>query len=386
MQIRFLLIIPVLFFFSNLFSQPPSVEKLEKARLHFNEGVRYGINEQFEASLESFNRAIEYNPLFAEAFLYKGLAQIELGQYREAVRNLTISIELDPAFSDQALYFRGVSRLYLDEFFEALNDLDIAIHLNPDYAAYFQRGRVHHKLGNFERSMQDFEIALRLNPDFYEARLYRGIVHYHMGNAPLALVEFETLRDKLPDNILLEQYILLAGEYDKESTQKPDNQTEIREIRFADFYRRVDDNEEEEKRQTEEISNDQPTQNEKRDEIQPDEEPVQESFVSTSPEVPKLIEVLKSGTYNHLLVAQNPTGFGVQVASYSNSLNLLNLAEAYHVKYQVPVFINVSQVNGRTLYKLILGSFSDRAEAEKFRDKMRKGDFADSFLVIFENL
>lgn len=380
------MIIPVLFFFSNLFSQPPSVEKLEKARLYFNEGVRFGINEQFEASLESFNKAIEYNPLFAEAFLYKGLAQIELGEYREAVRNLTITIELDPAFSDQAHYFRGVSRLYLDEFFEALDDLDLAIHLNPDYAAYFQRGRVHLKLENFEKSLLDFEIALRLNPDFFEARLYRAIVHYYKGNTDLALNEFETLRDKLPDNILLEQYILIAGDYDKESTQNQYDQTEIREIRFADFYRRSDDSLEKQKNQ---ISDNLPAQfieTEKKDVSHLSEKPLYESMDSDALEIPLSFEGLNSGTYSHRLVPQNPTGLGVQVASYSNSRNLLNLAEAYHVKYQVPVFINVSQVNGRTLYKLILGSFSDRAEAEKFRDEMRKADFADSFLVIFENL
>ncbi|MFW6352096.1 MAG: tetratricopeptide repeat protein [Bacteroidota bacterium] len=101
----------ILWFFSSpAISQPPSVEEIDESRIHFNEGVKYGIDNDFENALESFQKAIDNNPLFAEAFLYKGLTEIELANHDQAVKDLTISIELDPYFSDQAHYFRGLAR------------------------------------------------------------------------------------------------------------------------------------------------------------------------------------------------------------------------------------------------------------------------------------
>ncbi len=80
------------------------------------------------------------------------------------------------------------------------------------------------------------------------------------------------------------------------------------------------------------------------------------------------------------------SGLGVQVASYSTTSNLQSLSEAYADKYGKPVFINVSYVNGRKLYKLIIGRFDNRSDAEAFRDNLRKDDFPDSFLILFGNI
>ncbi len=371
--------------FNLLNAQPPSIQQMEQARAEFNEGIRAGLNEDFKKAEAFFSKAIEINPIFAEAFLYRGLSHIEQGDYTNALRDLTITIELDPAFSDQAHYFRGVARYWRSEYHQALDDLSVAIHMNPDYVAFFQRGKVYLSLENFQRALQDFEIALRLNPDFYEAYLYRGVTLYHLGETEMAARNMETGRGYLPDHKLVTHYQELISQPNSFAEKiTSEHQTPRREINIADFFNRPDDVViTQEKPETQTSVNVQMTSEAESSqvltEVNGNKEP------RPAKETAK-IESLQTGTYDHLLKGVIPAGFGVQVASYYNHHNLKELAKAYHEKYQTPVFIDISQVNSRKLFRLILGMFSERSEAEIYRDELRKADFPDSFLILFENL
>ncbi len=368
-----------------LSAQPPTSQQMEQARAEFNEGIRAGLNEDFKKAEEIFSRAIEINPIYAEAFLYRGLSYVELGEYSKALLDLTVTIELDPAFSDQAHYFRGVTRYRRGEYTQAIDDLSVAIYMNPDYVAFFQRGKVYLELKNFQRALQDFEIALRLNPDFYEAYLYRGVTLHHLGETEMALRNMETGKDYLPDHKLVEHYqklISQPGAVIENTSSEP--QSPRREINIADYFKRTDDAEITQEQLETQSSPDYPELTQSK--------PAQVSLAETlGPEkapdnATVRVEDLQTGTYDHLLARISSTGFGVQVASYYNHQNLESLAKAYNEKYHTPVFIHVSQVNGRKLFRLILGMFPERSEAETLRDQLRKADFPDSFLVLFENL
>jgi tetratricopeptide (TPR) repeat protein len=380
-------VLSVFVLFLNFFphAQPPSIQQMEQARAEFNEGIRSGLEEDFKRSEAFFSKAIEINPIYAEAFLYRGLSYIELGDYPNAIRDLTIAIELDPAFSDQAHYFRGVARYWRGEYLPSLDDLSVAIHMNPDYVAFFQRGKVYLSMENFQRALQDFEIALRLNPDFYEAYLYRGVTLHHLGETDLAAKNMETGKRYLPDHNVVEHYQELISRPDvitEKISSKP--QAPRREINIADYFNRPDD-----VKKTQDKNERQTSVNtELNSEIKPSKVATDDAGISNpgSANETRNIEALQTGTYDHLLAGIVSTGFGVQIASYYNYQNLESLAEAYHEKYNSPVFIHVSQVNGRKLFRLILGMFPERSEAESLRDQLRRTDFPDSFLVLFENL
>lgn len=362
-------------FFLNLYlqAQPPSIQQMEQARIEFNAGIRSGLEENFKEAEEFFSKAIEINPIYAEAFLYRGLSFIELGDYPNAIRDLTITIELDPAFSDQAHYFRGVARYWRSEYYRALDDLSVAIHMNPDYVAFFQRGKVYLSMENYQRALQDFEIALRLNPDFHEAYLYKGITLQYLGDVELAARNMKTGIDNLPDHDLIEHYQeLISQPYTVTEKISSEPQAPRREINITDYFNRPDDVD---------ITQEEPEA--KPQQITTDDSSIMESYHANET---RNIETLQSGTYDHLLTGIISTGFGVQVASYYNHENLESLAKAYNEKYQAKVFIHVSQVNGKKLFRLILGMFPQRSEAEILRDELRKADFPDSFLVLFENL
>lgn len=81
----------------------------------------------------------------------------------------------------------------------------------------------------------------------------------------------------------------------------------------------------------------------------------------------------------------NPKGFGVQIGTYQELVNLMRLSENLKSSYQKKVRVQVKVINGVKYYGLILGEFSTRAKAEAFRDELRQ-KFPDAFIVEYARL
>lgn len=443
-MLRLLVLCSVVFFhFQIAIGQPPSTESINTAREFFNEGVKQGINMNFEEAIGSFENAIELNPLFAEAFLYKGLAEIEMGNYQQALKDFTITIELDPEFSDQAHYFRGLTRYFMEEYDIAIEDFSVAIRMNPDFVSFYQRGRANLELGEYRRALQDFDIAIRLKEGFNEAYLYRGISLYYLKEYEDAMEDLEIAKAELPDNAEAHYYSGLVRLQIKNSYVAIEDLDRAIELnpKLSDAYearaqaRQNTGNQQaalqdrqaamelKEEPKAVDLNQTQPTagvaetqsqrsstdidfaglfnSSQLREEDSNHTEPASPATIAEQPTAPvntpdsenisatgakPKIDELSSGFYNIDFEQHPMRGFGVQVASYSNTNNLENLANAYAEKYDQPVFLNVAVVNGRTLYKLIIGQFEARSDAEQFRDTLRQDDFPDSFLVVYENL
>ncbi len=80
-----------------------------------------------------------------------------------------------------------------------------------------------------------------------------------------------------------------------------------------------------------------------------------------------------------------PAGFGVQIGTYQELVNLMRLADNLKNSYQKKVTVQVKVVNGIKYYGLILGQFPTRAKAEMFREELRK-KFPDAFIVEYKKL
>lgn len=81
----------------------------------------------------------------------------------------------------------------------------------------------------------------------------------------------------------------------------------------------------------------------------------------------------------------NPKGFGIQIGTYQELVNLMRLADNLKNSYQRDVTVQVKVLNGVKYYGLILGHFGSRAKAEQFRTELR-AKFPDAFIVDFNRL
>jgi rare lipoprotein A len=89
--------------------------------------------------------------------------------------------------------------------------------------------------------------------------------------------------------------------------------------------------------------------------------------------------------YDFNIERLKPSGFGVQIGTYQELVNLMRFSENLKSSYQKKVMVQVKVVNGVKYYGIILGQFATRAKAEAFREDVRK-KFPDAFIVDYKNL
>jgi rare lipoprotein A len=81
----------------------------------------------------------------------------------------------------------------------------------------------------------------------------------------------------------------------------------------------------------------------------------------------------------------NPKGFGIQIGTYQELVNLMRLSDNLKNSYKKKVAVQVKILNGVKYYTIILGQFSTRSKAEDFRNQIRK-KFPDAFIVEYGKL
>lgn len=80
-----------------------------------------------------------------------------------------------------------------------------------------------------------------------------------------------------------------------------------------------------------------------------------------------------------------PKGFGVQIGTYQELVNLMRLAENLKNSYKKKVSVQVKILNGVKYYSLILGQFSTRDKADKFLASI-KNKYPDAFIAEFNKM
>ncbi|MBS1976024.1 MAG: septal ring lytic transglycosylase RlpA family protein [Bacteroidetes bacterium] len=80
-----------------------------------------------------------------------------------------------------------------------------------------------------------------------------------------------------------------------------------------------------------------------------------------------------------------PDGYGVQIGTYQELVNLFRLADNLKNSYQKKVLVQVKILNGIKYYSLILGRFGSRDKADKFLTQVKK-QYPDAFIAEFERM
>ncbi len=80
-----------------------------------------------------------------------------------------------------------------------------------------------------------------------------------------------------------------------------------------------------------------------------------------------------------------PKGFGVQIGTYQELVNLIRLSDNLKNSYKKQVTVQVKIFNGIKYYGLILGQFPNRVKAEEFRAQLLK-KFPDAFIVEYDRM
>lgn len=85
---------------------------------------------------------------------------------------------------------------------------------------------------------------------------------------------------------------------------------------------------------------------------------------------PSAPQVTGTNLFRFSVQGQARTGFGLQISVNNEFANVLKEVESLERKYGQPVMVNISSVNGRTAFKIILGPYATRAQAETAKQKI----------------
>lgn len=89
--------------------------------------------------------------------------------------------------------------------------------------------------------------------------------------------------------------------------------------------------------------------------------------------------------YDFEIKRLEPKGWGVQIGTYQELVNLMRLADNLKNSYKKQVNVQVKIVNGVKYYSIILGEFSNRGKADDFIGDVKK-KFPDAFVVEYDKI
>lgn len=116
----------------------------------------------YRAALANFNKALELDPTFVDAWVRKGVTLYDQEDYYESMKCFNKAIELSPG-SFKALYNRGKNRLKLDDPELAISDFTKACQKKPRHAACHEYlSQAYAAVGNDEMADKHYQIACEL--------------------------------------------------------------------------------------------------------------------------------------------------------------------------------------------------------------------------------
>ncbi len=127
------------------------------------------------------------NAQVSEAYVDEGIKKYETGDYLAAVSEFDKAVEYDPKNASAFLY-RGQTYYRIGNKGQALDDLAKAAQLNRNnYKAYYHRARIFFESGDYEYAKNNFTNALKIEPTLYEGYVMLGKSHFGQQNYTMAM-------------------------------------------------------------------------------------------------------------------------------------------------------------------------------------------------------
>src|SRR5882724_6212527 len=143
--------------------------KRAKAVQLFRDGLSFLSKDDCEKALPYFERAVESDNNYAEAWAQTGFCNEKLGRHTEAIDASKKAVNLRP--SAESYFNIGLASFYLKQYREAVEDYRQSIKLDPYNGAdaYYALGLVYRDWGKADEEIHAYKQAIRLRPDYTSA-------------------------------------------------------------------------------------------------------------------------------------------------------------------------------------------------------------------------
>ncbi len=167
--------------------------KRAKAVQAFRDGLSFLSKDDCEKALPYFEKAVESDSNYAEAWAQTGFCREKLGRHSEAIEASKKAVSLRP--SAESYFNIGLASYYLKNYREAAENYRQAIRLDPYNAAdaQYALGLVYRDWGRPEEEIQAYKQAIKLKPDYVSAYERLGSRYFRSKKYPEAIETYKQL-------------------------------------------------------------------------------------------------------------------------------------------------------------------------------------------------
>ena len=143
--------------------------KRAKAVQFFRDGLSFLSKDDCEKALPYFEKAVESDSNYAEAWAQSGFCNEKLGRHVEALEASKKAVNLRP--SAESYFNIGLANFYLKQYKDAAEAYRQSIRIDPYNSAdaYYALGLVYRDWGKADEEIQAYKQAIRLRPDYTDA-------------------------------------------------------------------------------------------------------------------------------------------------------------------------------------------------------------------------
>ncbi|MEZ5429339.1 MAG: tetratricopeptide repeat protein [Pyrinomonadaceae bacterium] len=196
------------------FSTESAADKRASAESFYSQGLGLLSRDDYQRALGFFEKAVDADPTYAEAWYQIGYCYGMLGRHSEALSASKQAARLRPRWSEIFVNI-GASNYALKNYEEAAQAYRQAAKLNPYKAeTQYSIGLTLNKLGRTDEEILAYKRAIALKPDYAGAFEMLGTAYFSKKQYAQSLAVFEQLKVYKPDartyNFLGQNYFELG--------------------------------------------------------------------------------------------------------------------------------------------------------------------------------
>ncbi len=154
------------------------------ADAYFARAINYGLTQDFDNAIDSYNKAIILNSNAALYYFSRANIRYKMLDYESSAKEVDVkkqTISLNSKLSDQQ---------YNANYELIIRDYNKALELDPKFIyAYFNRANLSFTNNDFLSAIDDYTSAIQIEPDFAEAYFNRGLAYILSGNKKKGLAD-----------------------------------------------------------------------------------------------------------------------------------------------------------------------------------------------------
>lgn len=146
----------------------------------YQTGKQYYDAKRYKSAINEFDKIINDDPYFFNAYFKKSYSYYNLEKYKLALQEIEKAYNVGN-LDHKYFYMKGQFFDKLKMYDLALYYLDLAIKFSDDNAYYYNyRGGLYLELGNYTSAIRDYDEVLSDNPKMYSVYFNRGIAKYNL--------------------------------------------------------------------------------------------------------------------------------------------------------------------------------------------------------------